>query len=84
MLGRTHATSGCAAVTVARSQEAACSNRRESLPSVPVTSHSGARKRVLAKLRVHHDLLLVANIVEDHLIMRVFFLLLAAVRAPRV
>ena len=45
---------------------------------------SGTRKRVLAKLRVHHDLLLVANIVEDHLIMRVFFLLLAAVRAPRV
>ena len=38
MLGRTHATLGCAAVTVARDQEAARSNRSASLVSVAVTS----------------------------------------------
>ena len=49
-----------------RDQEAARSNRRASLIPVLVTSRlSGARKRLLTKLHVHHGLL-VANMVEGH------------------
>ena len=50
-----------------RDQEAARSNRRESLVSVPVTSQWCAQEAAdqVTKLRVH-DGLLVANMVEDH------------------
>ena len=68
MLGRTHATLGCAAVTVPsrwRDQEAARSNRSASPVSVAVTSQWSMRKRLMTKLRVHHGLL-VANMVEGH------------------
>jgi hypothetical protein len=55
------------AVSPSRSQdqEAARSNRRASLISVPVTSQWCAQEAALTKLRVH-DGLLVANMVEDH------------------
>ena len=48
-----------------RDQEAARSNRRESLIPVPVTPQWCAQEAADHKLRVHHGLL-VANMVEDH------------------
>jgi hypothetical protein len=65
-LGRTH-TSPPRAVRPSRwrDQEAARSNRRASLVSVPVTSQWCAQEALLTKLRVHHGLL-VANMVEGH------------------
>ena len=66
MLGRTQATSGCAAVAVTRSGGRALKQERVPHPgSSDVSVVPGARKRLLTKLRVH-DGLMVANMVEDH------------------
>jgi hypothetical protein len=67
MLGRTHATSGCAAVQKSRSGGRAL--KQESVPhlgsgDVSVV-YQWCGKRMLTKLRVHHGLL-VANMVEYH------------------
>jgi hypothetical protein len=66
----TRSTPGAVLLPHQRDQEAARSNKRASLIPVPVTSQSGAHKRLLTKeaaykLRVH-DGLLVANMFEDH------------------
>ena len=66
-----------------RDQEAARSNRRESLVSVPVTSQWCAQEAADQAVRVHHGLP-VANMVEGHQFMKVCSMLLAAVSAPRV
>ena len=67
MLGRTHATSGCAAVAVARSGGRAL--KQESVPSASlgyrVTSQWCAQEAADQAARTPHGLL-VANIVEDH------------------
>jgi len=86
---RTHATSGCAAVAVGeiRTQEAARSNRRASLISVPVTSHSGAAQEAAdqaARTPWPDGLLWSPTWSRTIMFMKVCSMLLAAVSAPRV
>ena len=49
-----------------RDQEAVRSNRRASPVSVRVMSQWWAQEAAVTKLRVHHGLLVDANMVEDH------------------
>ena len=66
-----------------RSEEARRSNRRESLDvSVRVTSQWCAQEAAVTKLRVHHGLLR-SSPTWSRTIMKVLFMLLAAVSAPR-
>ena len=63
MLGDTVTTWG--RVPVQKARAGGCALKQESVPCLGCSDVSGARKRLLTKLRVHHDLL-VANIVESH------------------
>jgi hypothetical protein len=82
MLGRMHATSGCAAVAVARSRGRAL--KQESVPtvSVRVTSQWCAQEAADQAARTPHGLL-VANMVDDHH-EGVLHAAFAALSAPRV
>ena len=65
MLGRTHATLGCAAVAVASAGGCALKQERVPHPGCSDVSVVRAEEAAVTKLRVH-DGLLVANMVEDH------------------
>ena len=55
-------------VPVQKARAGGCALKQERVPCLGCSdvSESGVRKRLLTKLRVHHGLLVLANMIEGH------------------